>query len=354
MSLEQAPLPADADHDSRVKVSPAHKAQLIAIYEFVKAQRLGCTNTTIFRHCGVSRRTGYRILSDAGYGQVPIPRRQSKPKSGSQEPELAIDLETLYHLRLWKDAGGLPNYAATWKQLAVRAGLLGERQVSWRSLKDQLATFEYERRGQQRNKIIDPDVRPTRCNLARPRKVWTQEDWKKIRFSGVGVFGQGEGSPAFHCWAQVGWECKSDLVFLNMAGNEQGAISPEMYIHGILEPHVMPFISPGYILQEEGDMGLDASPGSAVEQWKVAHGLQYYISPPELPELSILRNCWQPVYHFITRDELCDDLTLQQRVLEAWSEVSQGWINEMVLSMPQRVDDVLDSGGKMTKWTLLP
>ena len=354
MSHEQAPPPPDVEHDSRIRVSAAHKAQLIAIYEFVKAQHLGCTNTSIFRHCGVSRRTGYRILSDAGYGGVPVPRRQSKQQSTPHELHPPIDLDTLYRLRLWKEAGGLQSYAATWKQLAVRSGLVGERKMSWRALKDEVATFEYEKRELHRSKMINPDVRPTRCNLARARKIWSEDDWKKIRFSGVGVFGRAEGHSRFYCWAQVGWDFKSELVFLNMEGADDGGVRPEVYIHGVLEPHVLPFISPDYILQEEDDMGHDAAPGSAVEQWKMAHDLQYYISSSQLPDLSVLRNCWRPVHHFIDRDEPYDEITLQQRILEAWSEVSQRWINEMVLTMPQRVDDVLDSGGKMTKWASVP
>ena len=344
----------DVEHDSRVKVSAAHKAQLIAIYEFVKAQNLGCTNTSIFRHCGVARRTGYRILGDAGYGGVPVPRRQSKQQVNADEALATLDDETLYRLRLWKEAGGLPSYAATWKQLALRSGFKGDRHLSWRVLKEQVATFEYEKPDQYRIKIINPDVRLARCTQARSRKLWTVQDWKKIRFSGVNVFGRLEEMPVFHCWAQVGWDFKSPLVFLNMAGLNDGKVGSEMYIHGILEPHVLPFISSDYILQEEDDVGHDATPGGVLEHWKVAHGLQFYISSSDVPELSVLKNCWRPMHHFIDREEPWDQNVLQCRLLEAWDEVSQRWINEMVLSMPQRVEEILDGGGKMTKWTSLP
>ena len=354
MSQGQAPISADAEQDSRVKVSAAHRAQLIAIYEFVQAQNLGCTNPLIFSHCGVSRRTGYRILSDAGYGGVPVPRRQSKQQAAIDATQPTIDFETLFRLRLWKEAGGLPIYAATWKHLAVRAGLLGERKVSWRALKDKVAAFEYDRHDRQRSKVVDPDARLVRCNQARARKIWVHDDWKKVRFSGVGIFGRGEGVLNFHCWAQVGWDCKSDLVFLNVQGTEGRSVGPQVYIKEVLEPHVLPLIAPDYILHEDDDSGHDAASDSVVERWKMEHGLQYYISSSESPDLSILKNCWRPIHHFVDRNEECDEITLRQRILEAWNEVSQRWINEMVLTMPQRVDDVLDSGGQRTKWISIP
>ena len=61
----------------------------------------------------------------------------------------------------------------------------------------------------------------------------------------------------YHCWAVVGWNYNSELVFYEVPGNTNGEMSQRVYVDFILEPAVKPWLEAGedFVLEEDGDSG---------------------------------------------------------------------------------------------------
>lgn len=70
----------------------------------------------------------------------------------------------------------------------------------------------------------------------------------------------------YHCWAAVGWNFKSELVFYGVPGNTTGKMSQCVYIDSILEPVVKPWLEAGedFVLEEDGDSGHESGKSNIV------------------------------------------------------------------------------------------
>ena len=153
-----------------------------------------------------------------------------------------------------------------------------------------------------------------------------------------------------HCWAAVGWDFKSALQFYEVPGNNNGKMTQQAYIDQVLEHMVKPWLQADddFVLEEDGDSGHGPGPNNAVRAWKQHHGLQHYFNCAASPDLAPIENCWLPPKQYVRQWPHWDDATTKQSILEGWEKVTQEFINELVLSMPQRLQAVVESGGKMT------
>ena len=59
------------------------------------------------------------------------------------------------------------------------------------------------------------------------------------------------------CWAAVGFNFKSDIIFYDVPGNRDGKMTHQVYIDSILEPVVKPWPDrdDDFVLEEDGDSG---------------------------------------------------------------------------------------------------
>ena len=105
-----------------------------------------------------------------------------------------------------------------------------------------------------------------------------------------------EVTKRFHCWAMVGWNYKSNLVFYEVPTNKNGKMSQTVYLN-ILEDYVKPLLDQGeeFTLEEDNDSGHGTGNNSKVWKWKEKQRLKYYFNCPKSPDLSIIENCWQPI-----------------------------------------------------------
>jgi hypothetical protein len=49
-----------------------------------------------------------------------------------------------------------------------------------------------------------------------------------------------------HCWAAVGHDFKSPLIWYDVASNNNGKMTTQVYQDQILEPVVVPYLKAGY------------------------------------------------------------------------------------------------------------
>lgn len=60
-----------------------------------------------------------------------------------------------------------------------------------------------------------------------------------------------------HCWAAVGYNFKSELIFYEVPGNSNRKMNQRVYINSILEPIVKPWLKAGedFVLEKNNDSG---------------------------------------------------------------------------------------------------
>ncbi|PHH84847.1 hypothetical protein CDD83_1285 [Cordyceps sp. RAO-2017] len=162
-----------------------------------------------------------------------------------------------------------------------------------------------------------------------------------------------------HAWAAAGHGFKSELVFYDesTSANGAGAISMADYRDKILEAVVKGWAAAGggstFVLEEDGETfahgGL--SKVNPVQRWKEAAGLRHFFSCGDCPDLSPLDSLWPPSKQWRTEPlREWDDESLRRAARAAWHELGQDRINVWVDFMPQRLRQVVDSGGKLVPW----
>lgn len=88
----------------------------------------------------------------------------------------------------------------------------------------------------------------------------------------------------YHCWAAVGHNFKSELIFYEMPGNSNRKMSQHVYIDSILEAVVKTWLEAGedFVLEEDDDSEHGSGKSNIIRDWKDEHGLKYYFNCPTL------------------------------------------------------------------------
>ena len=104
----------------------------------------------------------------------------------------------------------------------------------------------------------------------------------------------------------------------------------------------------GFILEEDNDSGHN---GAKSTKWKKEHKIEHYFNAPKSPDLSPIENVWQPLKFHYNSEPHWDEKQGKQRILDAFEHrIDQKWINKLVLTMPQRLQDCLARDGALTGW----
>ncbi len=241
--------------------------------------------------------------------------------------------------------------------------------------------YNYGRYIAAQAKFVRPETRAARIAFAQHYlEAWDLDDWKRVRFSDEVHFGwreydgrtwvsrqrghryspgilqdlpnEGEDrrEPRVHCWAAVGWNFKTNLVRY-WTPNAVGKMTQAVYIDQILEPHVRPWLKAGdhFIMLEDNDSG---HIGRRSMAWKDAVGAHFFMrNAPLSPDLNVIENCWRAPGHKVRLfAQFADDADdLYARAKEGWDGLRQRSINEWVLSMPKRLEDVIERDGRFIK-----
>lgn len=215
------------------------------------------------------------------------------------------------------------------------------------------------------------------------RGQWTQQQWRRVRFSDECHFGQGpkrklklirrrgerfhtdciqgnlnekkavnKNTKRFHIWAAIGYGFKSELVFYEVLTSSNGKMTNTVYVEKILKGVVKQWIERGddFILEEDRDTGHGTGDESLARRYKQEIGLEYFFNAAGSPDLAPIENIWRSTKQQIASVDHWDDDTLKQAIKDAWAAIKQPTIDKYIDSMQQRMKDLDDAGGQMTGW----
>ena len=145
-----------------------------------------------------------------------------------------------------------------------------------------------------------------------------------------------------------------------MDGNQNGKLTQQAYIDQILEPGVSKWCSDRseWVLEEDNDSGYgNKDSNNLVQKWKRDYGItqsdqsahRCYFNCPRSPDLAIIEDGWSYPKNYVKKRSHWDDQIVDELAREAWRQMPQPWINQLVDSMPQRLQDVIASGGQMVE-----
>jgi hypothetical protein len=104
----------------------------------------------------------------------------------------------------------------------------------------------------------------------------------------------------------------------------------------------------GFILEKNRDSG---HTDSITIRWKKEYEIQYYLNTLKSPDLSPIKNVWEPLKFHYNSEPYWDEEWAKQCILDTFNhEIKQEWINKLILSMPKRLQDCLSRDGALTGW----
>ena len=347
--------------------------------EYLQRNQLIHTKQRAFDFFKVPRRSAYRMLDvNKHQSQQDDGETTRRKKRGAHSKLTKQDVEKMEQII---NSHNINQRALSWQQLAVKAGLVGERQVHFHTIRACMQSLEYHKCIACTKNWLAPQVRAERCRFARKYQHWKLREWAKVRFADDIHFGldsqkklriirrpgerycfdciQNNPEPTektkkvLHAWAAVGWNFKTPLIWYTITtNNNNGKMNQKEYIDNILEPVVLSWLEQGqdFIMEEDSDSGHGpAENNNRVRRWKDEKHLNHYINAPKSPDLTVIENAFLPLKQELSNTNTghWDEKGLVQRANEAWTRVSYDYINNQVAGMEERMQQVLASDGEM-------
>ena len=163
---------------------------------------------------------------------------------------------------------GLEGRGLMWEQLGIEAGI----EASKLTIKNTMGSLDYHKGLACQRGWQSPRSCANRVEYAL-EKYPAPEDWDRVHWSDEVHFGWGaqrqlriirksgqrycvdcvqhrekpkaKNENGFHCWAAVGYNFKSEIIFYDVPGNTNGKMSLQVYRDQILEPIVKPWLLEG-------------------------------------------------------------------------------------------------------------
>lgn len=360
------------------------KNKIIGAAQFARVHGIKYTQTSLAVTFEVSRsQVSYALDSE-----LDRTGKQSELKVTNHQKLTERDLD---RVELFLVENGSDGHTLTWDELASQFGF----EVIGQTLRLRMAERAVGTFIAAEKPWIDPKLAAMRVQYATNMlsRYPKAEDWYHVRFSDEVHFGWGpegyiriirhrgrhwrnhpecihrketrdtgneDDNKRVHYWAAVGRNFKSPLIRYEVPSNKNGKMSYRVYIDSILEPVVSKWCleDQPWTLEEDGDSGhgKGAKP-SVVSRWKEAHGItkdssglhRYFFNCPQSPDLVPIEDCWSYPKLYVKKRPHWDNELVDELAYEAWHDMPQEWINKLIDTIPQRLQDVIDSGGQMVQ-----
>ncbi|KAK3311553.1 uncharacterized protein B0T15DRAFT_79628 [Chaetomium strumarium] len=331
------------------------------------------THQQVFEHFNISRTSGYKMLNEprevepvAFHSNSPDPRGRKK----------LLDHQSLVQIERCIDQGVFDGRNISWKDVPSAAGL--DIQVSGRTVRRAIRELNYRRCISCDEEYRSSQSREKRVEHARTmlEKFPEPSDWYRVRFSGDCHFGWGptgevsvlrqpwerfcpdcmvetkgageEGLRRLHCWAAVGHDFKSDLVWYDKPSESNGKLDMTAYRDQILEPVVGPWLQAGndFVLEEDVESGHSGKKGNnIVSKWKKENKLESFFNCPMSPDFVPIERAFQLPRQYVKKRPCWEDSSVKELAEEGWAALRQESINRWVDQIPQTLKTCLDKGG---------
>jgi hypothetical protein len=150
-------------------------------------------------------------------------------------------------------------------------------------------------------------------------------------------------------WGTIGEKsyCEYIVIFFSLFFTREADFSEVSLIHGCI------IMYPELRLMQDGASSYRAK---AIALELEERGVKKIFWPPYSPDFNPIETVWdwmkdyiQEQYPQYERDGMSYDM-LRKAVKKAWNSISVEQLNELIDSMHQRCQDVIDADGKHTKW----
>ena len=169
--------------------------------------------------------------------------------------------------------------------------------------------------------------------------------------------------------AQKEGELPDNMTSEDAKRKEGGNMTMDTYIEQILKSHFVPALKKlaaergGQILLEEDSDGAqilleednDGAHGTRsaknkVQAYKKKEGIETYANPPASPDLSIIETVWRILKQAVKKHK-CESIPQLQWAIEyEWDQIPQSKTNEYVMTMPDRISEVIRRRGLSTQY----
>lgn len=174
-------------------------------------------------------------------------------------------------------------------------------------------------------------------------KVWrkTNEELKLKNLKATVKHGGG----SVMVWGAMAAAGVGNLVFV------EGIMDHRQYLT-ILQQNLLPSIEKlnlgdQWIFQQDNDPKHTAR---IVKEWILYNVPKQLYSPPQSPDLNAIEHLWDELERRIRKFEIKNKDSLKTALQQAWAEITPDVTENLVLSMPRRMQAVVDSNGGPTKY----
>lgn len=210
-----------------------------------------------------------------------------------------------------------------------------------------------------------------RLNFAREHVEWTEEQWSQVLYTDESRFNRsspdgresvwrrpGErysacamslrtayGGGSVMVWCGISFDGRTDLVFV-----ENGSLTAPRYIEEILLPLDIPYvphIGENFVLMHENAR---AHVARCVLRFLEETEIVTLEWPARSPDLNLIEHMWDMLGRRVCRRVFNTLDEVRAALVEEWNAIQQEYIRTIILSMPARMQAVIEARGGNTSY----
>lgn len=246
--------------------------------------------------------------------------------------------------------------------------------VTSQTVRNVLKKHSFKAVTKKKKPLLSARHRQRRLAFALKHREWTVEDWKRVVWSDetkINRFGsdgrewvwkeQGEGLISrevqgtvkygggnIMVWGCMGWNGVGHLAEV------EGRMDANQYV-SILEDHMLPSLEESGIPEEEVIFQQDNDPkhtSKKAQKWMEVNNISLLDWPAQSPDISPIEHQWVHLKKELAKYERAPKgvWELWERVKEVWNKIPSEVCQNLIESMPRRLEAVVKAKGGHTKY----